>query len=80
MTTKKLAEYLWADPFGPFRIRMASGQSFDIPHPEMVPVGRTSAEVYTATEPDGPDRWHRYSLVMMETLEPIDVPATQANG
>ena len=41
MTSRKLVEYVAAEPFRPFRIRMASAQSFDIRHPEMILVGRT---------------------------------------
>ena len=33
-----------------FRIRMASGQVFDIRHPEMILVGRTSVQVHARRE------------------------------
>ena len=74
MTYRKLGEYVAAEPFRPFRIRMASGPSFDIRHPEMILVGRTSARVHAVTEPDQNERWHDASLVMMETVEPLDAP------
>ncbi len=45
MTFKKLGDYVTAEPFRPFRIKMASGQSFDIRHPEMILVGRSSVRV-----------------------------------
>ena len=74
MTTRKFVDYLTAEPFRPFRIRMASGQFFDIRHPEMILVGRSSARVYEPSEPDSgkPDLWHDVSFMLMETLEPID--------
>ena len=73
MTFRKIGDYVAAEPFRAFRIRMASGQSFDIRHPEMILVGRTSARVYAPSEPDSgkPDYWHDVSLMLMETLEPI---------
>ncbi len=46
MTFKKLGDYVTAEPFRPFRIKMVSGQSFDIRHPEMILVGRSSVRVY----------------------------------
>lgn len=73
MTYRKLGEYVAAEPFRPFRIRMASGAMFEIRHPEMILVGKTSAKVYTSL--DGSDegvRWHDVSLMLMETLEPLE--------
>ena len=73
MTYRKLGDYVSAEPFRPFRIKMASGQSFDIRHPEMILVGRTSARVFASSEPDSEngESWHDVSLMLMETLEPI---------
>ncbi len=72
MTFGKLGEYVSAEPFRPFRIKMASGQTFDIRHPEMILVGRTSVRVYTAVGEGVTERWHDVSLMLMETLEPIE--------
>jgi hypothetical protein len=80
MTFKKVGEYVAAEPFRPFRIRMASSQSFDIRHPEMILVGRTSVRVYTATGNDQSEKWHDASLMLMETIEPLDAPVTQASN
>jgi len=52
MTFRKVGEYVAAEPFRPFRIKMASGSTFEIRHPEMILVGRTSVRVYTAPEGD----------------------------
>ena len=72
MTSRKLLDYVSAEPFRPFRIKMASGQWFDIRHPEMILVGRASARVYTATEPEENEKWHDLSLLLRETLEPME--------
>jgi hypothetical protein len=58
MTSRKVVEYVTAEPFRPFRIRMASGQSFDIRHPEMILVGRTSVRIYTVVGDDTHEKWH----------------------
>jgi len=64
----------------PFRIRMASGQSFDIRHPEMILVGRTSARIYTDAGDGMAEKWHDASMLLMETVEPLDAPVPQTNG
>jgi hypothetical protein len=77
MSSRKLLEYVAAEPFRPFRIRMASGQQFDIRHPEMILVGRTSVRIYTATGDNGNEKWHDVSLMLMETIEPMDAAVVQ---
>lgn len=75
MTYGKTGEYVAAEPFRPFRIKMASGQSFDIRHPEMIMVGRSSARIYKNSEsdPNGPSFWQEISLMLTESLEPIEL-------
>lgn len=79
MTYRKLGDYVAAEPFRPFRIKMASGQSFDIRHPEMISVGRTSARVYSSTGNEQTDKWHDVSMLLMETVEPFDASVAQHN-
>ncbi len=76
MTSRKLVDYVTAEPFRPFRIKMASGQSFDIRHPEMILVGRTSVRVYTTTGDDNNEKWHDVSLMLMEMIEPLGAAVT----
>jgi hypothetical protein len=77
MTTyRKLGDYVAAEPFRPFRIKMASGQSFDIRHPEMILVGRVSVRIYMATAQEELEKWHDVSLPLMETVEPLDAALT----
>ena len=49
---QQLARYVGAEPFRPFRISMASGQTFEIRHPEMVSVGRSNARISTFMSDD----------------------------
>jgi hypothetical protein len=81
MTYRNFDEYVTAEPFKPFRIKMASGATFEIRHPEMILVGRTSAKVYTSIGGSEGVHWHDVSLMLMETLEPLEPAAPgAANG
>lgn len=70
-----------ATPFTPYRIRMNSGRTFDIRHPEMVTVGRSAVNIYTflggPTEPY--ERMEIISLVLIEAVEPLQ-SQTPARG
>jgi hypothetical protein len=80
ITMQRLVRYLAAEPFRPFRISMASGQSFEIRHPEMISVGRSTAHIYTfmSDEPEqSSQREHEVSLLLMESVEPLDVASAQ---
>jgi hypothetical protein len=74
MNYHKVGEYVTAQPFRPFRIKMVSGKSFDIRHPEMIMVGVNSAKIYTtkAEDPDGPPFWTDASLMLIETIELLE--------
>lgn len=81
MTFGKIGEYVQAEPFRPFRPRMASGQSFEIRHPEVILVGRNSVRVYTSSQDNGdaPPQWHDVSMLLMETIEPVAPSAKTGN-
>jgi hypothetical protein len=72
---------LFAEPFVPFRIHMASGCTFDVWHPEFVSIGKSSFALYTTSEddPDGPEWEERISLMLCELLSPLD-PAINAKN
>ncbi len=71
---KFLVATVFAEPFRPFRLHMASGRSFDVRHPEMIKVGRSSVTVYSAPQgdSDAPERWQEVSLMLLESVEPLD--------
>ena len=80
ITIQRLVRYVAAEPFRPFRISMASGQVFEIRHPEMISVGRSTAHIYTFMNDDADhagQREHEVSLMLMESVEPLDVPSAQ---
>lgn len=66
MTTERLRGLMHAVPFRPFRIKMADGTAFSIPHPDFLaynPAGRTCV-VLTET-----DELHILDLLLMTELE-----------
>ena len=71
---QELLSYLKAQPFRPFRIHMASGESFDVRHPEMARVGRESLILFTfvTDNPDLYDHWETIALMLMERVSHLD--------
>ncbi|HVS38551.1 MAG TPA: hypothetical protein VMS17_23545 [Gemmataceae bacterium] len=69
--------YLRAQPFRPFQIRMTSGRTFEIRHPETLRVGRNSLIVFTAISDDPGiyDRWETISLLLIEFLKHLETSA-----
>jgi len=55
-----------------------SGRTYDIRHPEILKVGRTSMNIFTyAGEPADPyERMEMVSLVLVEHVEPIEATAS----
>ena len=74
ISPRVMIDFVSAEPFRPFRIHMASGRTFEIGHPEMIRVGRSSVTVYSRPEsgPDQPDRWQEVSLMLLESVEPLE--------
>lgn len=74
MRGEDILRWVNAAPFVPFRIRMNSGRTFDIRHPEMIKVGRTHAYVFSYSgNPDEPvELMQMIGLVLIETVEPLE--------
>ena len=78
MTPRKLIEYVSAEPFRPFRIKMASGQAFEVRHPENIAVSRSSTKIFMPSDDsDTDERWHDVSLLLIESVEPLDTSLAQ---
>lgn len=71
---RTMIDLVTAEPFQPFRIHMASGTSFDVGHPEMIRVGRSSVTVHMRPDAnaDAPSQWREVSLMLLEYVEPLD--------
>ena len=78
MTAKRIMNYMTAEPFRPFRINMASEKSYDIQHPEMIQIGRTTATVFTwlsENEEEAKEREQELSINLIESVEPLQPAA-----
>ena len=66
-----------AVPFKPFRICLNSGRTYEIRHPEMLRVSRTTMLVFSfAGEPQDPiEKMEMVGLVLVERIEPLEAPA-----
>ena len=64
-------DFVTAEPFRPFRMHMASGRMFEVGHPEMVRVGRSSVTVHMRPEGESStaERWREVSLMLLESIE-----------
>lgn len=77
---RTMTDLICAEPFQPFRLHMASGRTFEIRHPEMIKLGRSSVTVYARPEGNGGqhERWQEVSLMLLESVEPLE--PTTASG
>lgn len=82
MPPRVIMDHVFAEPFRPFRIHMASGRTFEVRHPEFVQMGRSTLTVYAPHEndPDGPQRWEKISLVLIESIAPLDAAPVSSNA
>lgn len=79
VTFQEVVRYVFAEPFRPFRIRMARGQVFEIREPEMVHVGLTTMNISTFLSDDEQEvseRHHEISLLSIESIELLEVEST----
>ena len=76
MTPQTVLGYIKAEPFRAFRIHLASGRTFEIRHPEMIKVLRSSVLIFKAAGdlPDIPEEWESVSLMLTESISHIEAP------
>jgi hypothetical protein len=72
MTLQTLRDILAQRPFKPFRLVMSSGQTYEVRHPEMAWLTRTSILVGIDDADDGvPAEFKICSLLHVSAVEPI---------
>lgn len=79
---QRMASYIGAEPFRPFRITMNGGRTFDIRHPEMIQLGRTTMTIFTLLSPEAEETRERQvevSLLLTESVEPLEA-VTRSHG
>jgi hypothetical protein len=76
MTLQTFRDLLSNRPFKPFRLVMSSGQSYDVRHPEMAWLTRTSILVGIDEADDGiPAEFKICSLLHVTAVEPLNASA-----
>ena len=79
MRPEDVLHWLQAMPFVPFRIRMNSGHTCDVRHPELIRLMRTSFIFFTpSVQEEVYDRAQMFGLVLIECIEPLDRAASNA--
>jgi hypothetical protein len=72
MTVQTFREMLSRRPVQPVKIRLSSGQSFEIRHPEMALLTRTSILIGVDIAADGvPAEFKIVSLLHVASMEPL---------
>jgi hypothetical protein len=72
MTVQTFREMLARRPFQPVKVVLSSGQSYEIRHPEMAMLTRTSLLVGTDPGDDGvPAEFKILSLLHVTAIEPL---------
>jgi len=72
MTVQTFREMLTRRPFQPVRLTLSSGQTFEIRHPEMAFLTRTSILIGIDLAQDGiPAEFKIISLLHVASMEPI---------
>lgn len=73
MTNAEIIEYVSAEPFRPFRVTTTSGLTYDIRHPESIMVcSDIMIFTFVSDSPEIYDKWQSISLVLIESLSPLD--------
>lgn len=72
MTVQTFRELLTARPFKPFRVVMSSGKAYEIPHPEMAFLSKSTLYVGIGDTDDGvPAEYKMCSLLHVTAVEPV---------
>jgi hypothetical protein len=76
LTPQMLESYLKAEPFRPFRVYLASGRTFDVRHPELVKILKSSFLIFKPSPdaPELPEAWDSVSLMLSESISHLDSP------
>jgi len=79
MTYEEIFEYVDREPFKPFQIRMVSGRTFEVRHPENIRVSEESVYVFLHSERDERlvERVIMLGTSLIESVEHIDSPVAQ---
>ncbi len=78
MTLQTFRELLTQRPFKPFRLVMSSGQTYEVRHPEMTMLTKTSILVGIDIADDGvPAEFKICALLHVTAAEPLSIASTE---
>ena len=74
MTPELLPGYANAEPFRPFRLHLASGRTFDVRHPEMLKILKSSVLVFKINDQTSEmtEEWESISLMLTESVSHLE--------
>lgn len=74
MTPELLRGYAKAEPFRPFRLYLASGRTFDVRHPEMLKILKSSVLVFKINDQTSEmtEEWESISLMLTESVSHLE--------
>jgi hypothetical protein len=79
MRPEDIREFLQHKPFQPFRLTLIDGRTYEVRHPELAMVGRSSVAIGVPS-PDDPrpvyDRLVTVSLLHITQIEPSEMQGT----
>ncbi len=76
-THLQVRDLITAQPFQPFHVRMASGRTFEVRHPENIACSQNNRDMVIY---DG-DEMIRVEALLVEILEPVKATkSTEGNG
>ena len=79
ITFQRLASFVFAEPFRPYRINFANGQALEIRHPEMISIGRSSARIdfHMSEDPElVKEQARKITLASIESVDPLEIAPT----
>ena len=82
MAPEELRDALRQQPFEPFRLVMTDGLAFEVPHPDLLMVGRRAA-IVGLTGKHGQtffERTTKVDLLHVIRIEPIEKTSSPPNG
>jgi hypothetical protein len=79
MTGSDVLTWVRKIPFEPFRIRLNSGRTFEVRHPEMIQVSHSNAVIFThrGPPPDLYENMQMLGLQLVEAIEPLESARAQ---
>jgi hypothetical protein len=79
-TADEIQSRIRSQPFVPVRIMTSSGQAFDIPHPDLIMIGRRDLIVGTASNknPWQYEQTSRVAIMHVTALEDLPMPTQQS--